>query len=347
VSPAPVSTPAPPAFPLLELARRFPELAQLACPPERALMLLATCNAFGALRVLRAELRVRNMYDFNNGPRGRGFMHGMGLTDALTPLLAKLAGVTTLDLSNMDLGNTGARLIACILRNPTTKIERLILTANSMGYVNPTDERFRQVPQLLDLHESDTPGAAERLQQVQQFLHEHETDTPESGMAALLDALLTNETVKEVHLELNFIKVEHLPRLLRLVRESRTLDVLKIGDGDYDNPIPQKSLLSELVTTISQSTLRGFGMGAWKLDQETYVAIIRGLRTNKTLQVLDISKAHFNERVLISALRYALEENTTLTTLHVHHILDTGALISYKRVEQSMPRPFTLDLGPI
>jgi hypothetical protein len=87
-------------------------------------------------------------------------------------------------------------------------------------------------------------------------------------------------------------------------------------------------------------------MGAWKLDQETYVAIIRGLRTNKTLQVLDISKAHFNERVIISALRYALEENTTLTTLHVHHILDTGALIPYKRVEQSMPRPFTLKIGP-
>jgi hypothetical protein len=329
------STGKPSAFPLLELARRLPDLAQMACPPERALTLLQTNKTFGASKFLRATLRARPMHDFRSGTEWSGFLYGMGLAEALTPLLAKLAGVTTLDLSGVGLGSHGARVLACILRDPKTKIERLLLNENNLGYSYSAEKV------LGDTH---IPDVATRFPPVLAFLAAHETQRPETEIAALVDALLTNETVKYLNLETNQIGGEDLPHLLRLARESRTLQVLKIGWNHYYKITPA-SLMSELVTTVSQSTLQVLSMCPWLLDQKTAVAIIRGLRTNKTLQVLDICEVHFNESVLISALRYALQENTTLTTLHVHRISDTHSIICHKRVEQSMPRPFTLDLG--
>jgi hypothetical protein len=326
----------PPASPLLELASVYPEIAQMACPPERALMLLQTNKTFGASKFLRATLHARPMYDFRRGTDWPGFLHGMGLAEALAPLLAKLAGVTTLDLSGMRLGSHGARVLACILRDPRTKIERLVLDENNMGYVYPT-EKILENCHILNVATEFPPVLA--------FLAAHETHPPETGIVALVDALLTNETVKYLNLEMNSIRGQDLPHLLRLARESRTLQVLDLGWNNYYEITPA-SLMSELVTSVSQSTLQVLNMCSWMLDQKTAVAIIRGLRTNMTLQVLDISQVHFNESVLINALRYALQKNTTLTTLHIHHISDTDSMISRLRVEQNMPRPFTLEFGP-
>ncbi len=176
-------------------------------------MLLQTNKTFGASKFLRATLRAQLII----GTERPNFLHGMGLAEALTPLLAKLAGVTTLDLNCMRLGSHGTRVLACILRDPKTKIERLVLDENNMDYIYPT-EKIPENPGIRDV--------STRFPPVLQFLGEHETHTPESGMAALVDALLANETVKEVNLELNGIRVESLPHLLRLVRESRTLQVL-------------------------------------------------------------------------------------------------------------------------
>lgn len=323
----------PLVVPLLELVLVYPEVAQMACPPERALMLLQTNKTFGASKFLRATLHARPMYDFRSRNQS-GFLHGMGLAEALAPLLAKLAGVTTLDLSGMRLGSHGARVLACILRDPRTKIERLVLQENNMGYVYPT-EKIPENTGILDV--------ATRFPPVLAFLAAHETHPPETGIVALVDALLTNETVKYLNLEFNAVRGEDVLHLLRLARESRTLQVLKVGWNNYFNITPA-SLVSELVTSVSQSTLQVLSMCSWLLDQKTGVAIIRGLRTNKTLQVLDISQVHFNESVLINSLQYALQENTTLTTLHIHAKSDTGSSISRLRVEQSMPRPFTLKL---
>ena len=332
----------PPVVPLLELASVYPEIAQMACPPERALMLLHTNKTFGSSKFLRATLHARPIYDFRSGTEWPGFPHGMGLAEALTPLLAKLAGVTTLDLSGMRLGSHGARVLACILRDPKTKIESLVLDENNMGYVYPTEE----IPKNTRI-----PDVATRFPPVLAFLAAHETHPPETGIVALVDALLKNETVKYLNLEFNTIRGEDVLHLLRLARESRTLQVLKVGCNNYFKATPASltpdSLMSELVTTVSQSTLQVLSMSLWIIDETTAVAIIRGLRTNKMLQVLDISEVHFNESVLINALRYALQENTTLTTLHIHAKSDTGSSISRLRVEQSMPRPFTLKFGPI
>ena len=297
-------------------------------------MLLHTNKTFGASKFLRATLHARRMYDFRSGTDWPGFLHGMGLAEALTPLLAKLAGVTTLDLSNMRLGSHGARVLACILRDPRTKIERLVLDENNMGYVYPT-EKILENCHILNIATEFPPVLA--------FLAAHETHPPETGIVALVDALLKNETVKYLNLEFNTIRGEDVLHLLRLARESRTLQVLNVGCNNYYKATPA-SLMSELVTTVSQSTLQVLRMSKWIIDETTAVAIIRGLRTNKTLQVLDISEVHFNESVLINALRYALQENTTLTTLHIHAQSDDDSSISRLRVEQSMPRPFTLKL---
>lgn len=334
-----VSLREPSASPLLELVSVYPEIAQMACPPEHALMLLKTNKAFGASKCLHATLHARPnflpIYQLRRGTECPGFLHGIGLAEALTPLLAKLAGVTTLDLSNMKLGSYGARVLACILRDPKTKIERLGLDDNNMGY-NVSAEEV--------LSNTGSPYVATRFAPVLAFLAAHETQPPETGIAALVDALLTNETVKYLNLEANLIRGEDLPHLLRLARESTTLQVLKIGINCYYPKIDlaPASLMSELVTTVSQSTLQVLSMCPWLLDQKTAVSIIRALRTNKTLQVLDISEVRFNESVLIDALRYALQENTALTTLHIHAKSDTDINISRLRVEQSMPRPFTL-----
>jgi len=325
----------PPASPLLNLLSVCPEIALMACPPECAVMLLKTNKTFGTSKFLRAKLQARRIYDVRSGTEWPGFLHGMGLAEALTPLLAKLAGVTTLDLCGMRLCSHGARVLACILRDPKTKIERLGLDCNGMGY-NVSAEEVLSNPCI--------PDVATRFPPVLAFLAAHETQPAESGIAALVDALLTNETVKYLNLETNTIRGEDLPHLLRLARESRTLQVLKIGINHYYETIDlaPASLMSELVTSVSQSTLHVLSMCPWLLDQKTAVAIIRALRTNKTLQVLDISEVHFNESVLINALRYALQENTTLTTLHIHAQSDDDSSISRLRVEQSMPRPFTL-----
>lgn len=330
-----VSPREPPVFPLLELASVYPDIAQMACPPERALMLLQTNKTF-ASKFLRATLRAR----LGSGTERPDFLHGMGLAEALTPLLAKLAGVTTLDLNCMRLGSHGARVLACILRDPKTNIGRLVLDENNMDWEYPT-EKIPENPRIRDV--------ATRFPPVLQFLGEHETHTPESGMAALVDALLANETVKEVNLELNGIRVESWPHLLRLVRESRTLQVLMLG---YNGTIgsPPAWLLSELVMAVSQSTLQVFSMATWELGETTAVAIIRSLRTNKTLQVLDLSGVCFNERDLIDALRYTLAKNTTLATLHIADLkvreYFRDKRLSLARVERSMPRPFTLKIGP-
>ncbi len=61
--------------------------------------------------------------------------------------------------------------------------------------------------------------------------------------------------------------------------------------------------------------------------------------------MLDLSGVCFNEHDLIDALRYTLAHNTTLPTLHIEGGLSTYS--SRLRVEQSMPRPFTLKFGPI
>ena len=79
----------PPASPLLELASVYPEIAQMACPPERALMLLQTNKTF-ASKFLRATLSAR----LGSGTERPDFLHGMGLAEALTPLLACQSGAT-------------------------------------------------------------------------------------------------------------------------------------------------------------------------------------------------------------------------------------------------------------
>jgi hypothetical protein len=299
-------------------------------------MLLKTCKDFGKAKCLLAILKAQPLHNFKGGTQGPGFPHGMGLPEALGPLLAKLAGVTTLNLSGMRLGSHGARVLACILRDPKTKIERLVLDENNMGYVYP--------PAKI-LENCHIRNVATEFPPVLAFLAAHETHPPETGIVALVDAVLTNETVTYLNLEMNSIRGQDLPHLLRLARKSGNLRILDFGWNMYYENIPA-SLMSELVTSVSQSTLQVLNMCSWKLDQKTAVAIIRGLRTNMTLQVLDISEVHFNENVLINALVYALQKNTTLTTLYIHHKSDTNSIISRSCVEQNMPRPFTLEFGP-
>jgi hypothetical protein len=326
----------PPASSLLELASAFPEIAQMACPPERALMLLHTNKTFGASKFLRATLRARPTHVYKLGTRCEewpGFLHGMGLAEALTPLLAKLVGVTTLDLSCTGLGEHGARVLAYFIRQ--MKIENLVLDENNLGNSYPAEKI---------LENRDIRNVATEFPKVLAFLSVHETRRPESGIAALVDALLANETVKYVSLELNAIRGQDWWHLLRLARESRTLQVLKVGYNN-DNDYPA-SLFSELVTSVSQSTLQVLSLAAWELDETTAIAIIRSLRTNKTLQVLDLSGVCFNESDLIGALKHTLAENTTLTTLHIYYVKGSDNSASLARVERSMLRPFTLTLGP-
>jgi hypothetical protein len=79
-------------------------------------------------------------------------------------------------------------------------------------------------------------------------------------------------------------------------------------------------------------------------ESKTALKMIRALRTNSTLEVLDISGVRMDERELIEALQYALEKNTTLETLHIHNLDKAGTYDSTRkaRVEERMPRPFTL-----
>ena len=212
-------------------------------------MLLKTHKTFAISKCLRAKLRARSMVRSTGERELFCFSQGMGLAEALAPVLAKLAGVKTLDLSKTDLCEFGARVLACILRDTAgAKIECLNLRCNSLGCKHPSEEYILRCSNI---------DAATRFTSALAFLSTHEPHPPESGIAALVDALLATNTVKNLNLGLNLNlafgdrRVPLWRHLLRLARESKSLEGLMLGENRFED-----SWSSELVTTVSQNLAR-------------------------------------------------------------------------------------------
>jgi len=317
---------------LLVFAGRYPELAKMVCPPERAIMLLNTHRDFW--RLLTGDVIVKRnrrfkTYDlekWGNYQDGSGFVHGMGLAEALEPVLAKLVGVRTLDLCGMGLGNTGALVLACILRKNPMDIQFLDLGNNSLGEERP-------VPRTVQ-YETQIPGVVEKIKPVLTFLDENASPRDVPGMEALVDVLITQNTVKKATFTLNALRNSGILHLLRWVRNTTILEVLQVCSN-----IPQNidAMVPELCTTLSQSSLKVFCMDVNWSNQAT--PIILALKTNKTMEVLELSGVRYDESELIDVLRQFLAENTTLKTVHIGYVTRGMRVIRVQDVLQTLSRP--------
>lgn len=325
----------PRCFPLLELLTSLPELVHMWCPPERGVMLVNTSKCFWGKLVadVRPRYAIRfKTYDWEkrgNYHDGSGFVHGMGLAEALEPLLAKLKGVRTLDLCGMGLGNTGALVLACILRKHRTNIEVLDLGYNSLGEERPVPESVQYQTQI--------PGVVERIKPVLKFLDKNASPRDVLGIEALVDVLIAQNTVKKAIFKLNAIGNSGILHLLRWVRNTTVLQDLQASSNIPENI---DAMVPELCTTLSQSSLKRFSMSFNWSNQTT--PVILSLRTNKTLEVLKVDVC-YEERELINVLGQFLAENTTLKTLHIDYVTRGGQIIKVQDVNKRLSRPVLAD----
>jgi len=317
---------------LLLIAQTVPEILKMLCPPERAIMLLNTHRGFWGL--LTGDVRVTwrliyKTYDkqkCGNPEDGSGFLHGMGLAEALEPVLAKLAAVRTLDLSGMGLGNTGALVLACILRENPIKIEVLDLGNNELGEVNLT-------PRLIE-YETQIPDVVEKIKPVLQYLHQNGSPDNVSGMEALVDVLITRNMVQKATFTLNALGNRGILQLLRWVRNTTTLEELLVCSNTPNNI---DAMVPELCSTLPPSSLKVFRIDLYWHNQAT--PIILALIKNKTMEVLELGYVPYNESDIIDVLRQFLAENTTLKTIHIGYIKRGRQVISVQDVQQTLSRP--------
>jgi len=316
--------------PLLELLTSLPELVHMWCPPERGVMLVNTSECFWGKLVADVEPRSARRfktYDkekWGNYHDGSGFVHGMGLAEALGPLLAKLKGVRTLDLCGMGLGNTGALVLACILGKHRTNIEVLDLGYNSLGEERPVPETVQYQTQI--------PEVVERIKPVLEFLNVNASPRDVLGIEALVDVLIELSTVKKAIFTLNGFQNSGILHLLRLVRNTKLRDL----DACCNIPENIDAMVPELSTTLSQSSLKRFAMDFEWSKHST--PVIMSLMTNKTLEVLQVG-VRYDEREIIEVLTQFLAENTTLKTLEIGYVTRGGQPIRVQDVQQRLSRP--------
>jgi hypothetical protein len=317
-------------FPLLELLTSLPELVHMWCPPERGVLLVNTSRDFWG--ILDADVRPLyamrfKTYDkekWGNYHDGSGFVHGMGLAEALEPLLAKLKGVRTLDLCGMGLGNTGALVLACILGKHRTNIEVLDLGYNSLGEETPVPETVQYQTQI--------PGVVKRIKPVLKFLDENASPRDVLGIEALVDVLIAQNTVKKAIFTLNGFENSGISHLLRLVRNTKLRD-LDVSSNTLNNV---SAMVPEICTTLSQSSLKRFAMYFQWSKHST--PVIMSLMTNKTLEVFEVG-VRYDEREIIEVLTQFLAENTTLKTLNIGYVTRGGQPIRVQDVQQRLSRP--------
>ncbi len=260
------------------------------------------------------------------------FPYGIGMTESIQSLVAAFGTIKTLDLSRMSLGNFGAAVLACHVPR-IEGLENLILVENLVGFTKKQNVIFNL----------NHPGVAERFPSVLTYLSDNQTHPGETGIANLLLALLEAKNLRRLDIRWNAFGYEDWSHLLRLARESMSLQVLLAGD----NCEFLDSTLPELVETVKETRLTVFSLAGIAIESETALKMIRALRTNSTLKVLDISGVRMDDSALIEALQYALEKNTTLETLYISHVDKAGTNDSTRkaRVQECMPRPFTLEYG--
>jgi len=307
---------------LIELAKT-PEILRMASPLKWGVMLRRTSKTL---------MEVKFDVFITGRPDIRAFPYGIGMTESIQSLVAAFGSVKTLDLSSMTLDNFGAAVLACHIPR-IEGLENLILVENLVGVSKKKNVIFNL----------NHPGVAERFPSVLAYLSANQTHPDETGIDNLLLALLEAKKLRRLDIQWNAFGDEDWSHLLRLARESMSLQVLLAGNNcEFSD-----STLPELVETMKQTRLTVFSLTGIAFESETAVEMIRALRTNSTLKVLDISGVRMDESALIEALQYALEKNTTLETLHISQLDEAGTYDSTRkaRVQERMPRPFTLKYG--
>jgi hypothetical protein len=312
-----------PKFSLLIELAKTPEILRMASPLESGVILRRTSKT---LKEVKFDVVITGRPDI------RRFPYGIGMTESIQSLVAAFETVKTLDLSRMSFGNFGAAVLACHI--PRIKgLENLILVENLVGVSKKQNVIFNL----------NHPGVAERFPSVLAYLSANQTHPGKTGIANLLLALLEAKNLRRLDIRWNAFGYEDWSHLLHLARKSMSLQVLLAGH----NCEFLDSTLPELVETVKETRLTVFSLAGIVFKSKTAVEIIRALRTNSTLKVLDISGVRMDESALIEALQYALEKNTTLKTLHIDQLDETGTYDSTRkaRVLERMPRPFTLEYG--
>ena len=312
--------------------QKFSLLIKLAETPE--ILIMASPLKWGVMlrRTSKTLMKVNFDVVITGRPDIRRFPYGIGMTESIQSLVAAFGSVKTLDLSRMSLGNFGAAVLACHIPR-IEGLENLILVENLVGV--PTKQNV--------IFNRNHPGVSQFFPQVLAYLSANQTHPGETGIANLLRALLKAKQLRRLDIQWNEFGDQDWSHLLRLARESMSLQVLLAGH----NCEFLDSTLPELVETVKQTRLMVFSLTGIAIESETAVEMIRALRTNSTLKVLDISGVRMDESALIQALQYALEKNTTLETLHISQLDEAGTYDSTRRarVQERMPRPFTLEYG--
>lgn len=224
------------------------------------------------------------------------------------PVLAKVLAanntLTTLNISDNRIGDSGARAIAEALQENHT-LTTLDISGSDIG-----DAGARAIAEVLRKNHTLTT------------LDISINDIDEAGARALAEALQENRTLKTLNISSNYIDVPGARAIAAALQENHALTALDIS-GNYIGDVGARAIAEALRknNTLRALYLRHNFFGGFGAQ-----AIARAAQENSILSKLDISSNEIGESGAL-AIADVLKKNLALTALRVYdsQINDAGA----------------------